>query len=96
MATVIAVIIVISIVLSIPSILSSYEETQYVPVITTKANLKMLHHAVAQFKMDTGRYPTQKEGLNVLVEKPAEVTNYQEGGYPCAIRHLNPIFNQHG
>lgn len=22
--------------------------------------------------------------------------DYQEGGYPCAIRHLNPIFKQHG
>lgn len=50
-------------------------------VTTTKANLKMLHNAVAQFKMDTGRYPTEEEGLKVLIEAPTDVTGYQEGGY---------------
>ena len=50
-------------------------------VTTTKANLKMLHHAVAQFKMDTGRYPTEEEGLAVLIEPPSDVKGYQSGGY---------------
>jgi general secretion pathway protein G len=50
-------------------------------VTTTKANLKLLHAAVNQFKMDTGRYPTEESGLMELVEKPSDVTNYQEGGY---------------
>jgi general secretion pathway protein G len=50
-------------------------------VITTKANLKMLHSAVAQFKMDTGRYPTEEEGLSVLIEQPSDVKGYQPGGY---------------
>jgi general secretion pathway protein G len=81
MATVIAVIVVISIVLSIPSIQSSYEAKKYVPVITTEANLKTLHNAVAQFKMDTGRYPTEKEGISVLIEQPSDVRGYQPGGY---------------
>jgi general secretion pathway protein G len=82
MATVIVAIVVISIVLSapsiIPSILYSGSEAR---VITTKANLKMLHHAVAQFKMDTGRYPTKEEGLTVLINVPTNVTGYQPGGY---------------
>jgi len=82
MATVIVAIVVISIVLSapsiIPSILSSGSEARK---LTTKANLKMLHHAIAQFKMDTGRCPTEKEGLSVLVERPSDVKNYQPGGY---------------
>jgi general secretion pathway protein G len=82
MATVIAAIVVVSIVLSapsiIPSILYSGSEAR---VITTKANLKMLHNAVAQFKMDTGRYPTEEEGLNVLIEQPSDVKGYQPGGY---------------
>jgi len=56
-------------------------QTDKARVITTKANLKMLHHAVAQFKMDTGRYPTQEEGLSILVEQPSDVKNYQPGGY---------------
>jgi general secretion pathway protein G len=50
-------------------------------VTQTKANLKILHNAVAQFKMDTGRYPTEEEGLTVLIEQPTDVQGWQEGGY---------------
>jgi general secretion pathway protein G len=50
-------------------------------VTTTKANLKILHTAVNQFKMDTGRFPTEEEGLNALVEQPTDVTNWEPGGY---------------
>ncbi|KPJ66848.1 MAG: hypothetical protein AMJ43_06750 [Coxiella sp. DG_40] len=50
-------------------------------VTTTKANLKILHSAVNQFKMDTGRFPTEEEGLMALVEQPSDVTNYEVGGY---------------
>ena len=50
-------------------------------VTTTKANLKLLHHAVTQFKMDTGRFPTEEEGLMALVEEPGDVMNYEIGGY---------------
>jgi general secretion pathway protein G len=56
-------------------------QTDKARVTTTKANLKMLHNAVAQFKMDTGRYPTQEEGLSVLITPPSDVKNYQPGGY---------------
>jgi len=50
-------------------------------VTTTKANLKILHSAVNQFKMDTGRFPTEDIGLIELVEQPSDVTNYEPGGY---------------
>ncbi len=50
-------------------------------VTTTKANLKLLHTAVNQFKMDTGRYPTEDVGLVELIEQPSDVTNYEPGGY---------------
>jgi general secretion pathway protein G len=50
-------------------------------VTQTKANLKILHNAIAQFKMDTGRYPTEEEGLTVLIEQPTDVQGWQEGGY---------------
>ena len=50
-------------------------------VITTKANLKVLHAAVNQFKMDTGRFPTEEEGLQALIEQPTDVTSYEPGGY---------------
>ena len=50
-------------------------------VITTKASLRQLHTAINQFHMDTGRWPTEDEGLKVLVQQPADVTNYPPGGY---------------
>jgi general secretion pathway protein G len=48
---------------------------------TTMANLKILHEAVQQFKMDTGRYPTAEEGLSALVTQPTDVPTWQAGGY---------------
>lgn len=50
-------------------------------VTTTKANLKKLHNAVNQFKMHTGRYPSEELGLTELVEKPSDVDNWESGGY---------------
>lgn len=50
-------------------------------ITTTKANLKMLHAAVNQFKMDTGRFPSSDLGLLELIEQPADVINYPVGGY---------------
>lgn len=50
-------------------------------VTTTKANLKILHSAVNQFKMDTSRFPTEDEGLMALIEQPSDVINYEPGGY---------------
>ena len=50
-------------------------------VQTTKAQLKMLHSQVNQFKLDTGRYPTEEEGLLALVEQPTDVEGWQQGGY---------------
>ena len=50
--------------------------------ITTKANLKILHTAVMQFKMDTGQFPTEEEGLLALIEPPTELVDLVEpGGY---------------
>jgi general secretion pathway protein G len=48
---------------------------------TTKANLKTLHNAVIQFYADTGRYPTEEEGLTVLIEQPSDVENWDTEGY---------------
>jgi len=48
---------------------------------TTKASLRLLHNAVNQFHMDTGRYPAEDEGLRVLIEPPVDAKNYPAGGY---------------
>ena len=48
---------------------------------TTKANLRALHNAVNQFRMDTGRWPSEELGLMELIEQPTDVRNWPEGGY---------------
>jgi len=50
-------------------------------ITTTKANLKSLHSAVNQFKMDTGRFPTEDEQLMALIEQPTDVETWEPGGY---------------
>ena len=50
-------------------------------VKATKANLKVLHGAVIQFKLDTGRYPTEKAGMQELIKQPTDVTGWNAGGY---------------
>ncbi len=57
-------------------------QTDRARVITTKANLKILHTAVMQFKMDTGQFPTEEEGLMALINPPSEVEDLVDpGGY---------------
>ncbi len=50
-------------------------------IITTKTNLRGLQSAVNQFKMDTGRFPTEDETLMALIQQPSNVKNWQEFGY---------------
>ena len=50
-------------------------------VTATKANLKMLHSTVIQFKLDTGKFPTEEEGLFELIEEPADITGWDPSGY---------------
>ena len=48
----------------------------------TKASLRTLHAAVTQYKLDTGEFPTEEEGLMALIEPPSEVEELVEpGGY---------------
>lgn len=50
-------------------------------VTTTKANLKKLHAAVNHFRLDTGRFPTEEEGLLALIEEPTDAMDWAPGGY---------------
>lgn len=56
-------------------------QTDKARLTTTKVNLKMLHSAVNQFKMDTGRFPTEEQSLDVLLENPEDLDSYEAGGY---------------
>lgn len=75
-----AVIIIIGLLAAVAAV-NFLGQTDKARVATTRANLKTLSHAIAQFKMDTGRFPTEDEGLQVLIEQPSDVKNYEPGGY---------------
>lgn len=80
MVELMAVIIIISLLAALVAtkVISKIDQAK---VATTKANLRILHTSVNQFKMDTGRYPAEEEGLKALVEQPSDVTNWEPGGY---------------
>jgi len=56
-------------------------QTDRARVVITKANLKILHSAISQFKMETGRFPTEDEGLIALIEQPSDIETWEPGGY---------------
>ena len=56
-------------------------QTDKARVVTTTATLSNLHEAVDMFKMDTGRYPTEEEGLSALIEQPTDVEGWSPNGY---------------
>jgi general secretion pathway protein G len=50
-------------------------------ISTTRSQIKMLDAALETYRMDNARFPTTEQGLDALVNKPADARNYQEGGY---------------
>ena len=56
-------------------------QTDRARAVITKANLKILHSAISQFKMETGRFPTEDEGLIALIEQPSDIETWEPGGY---------------
>ena len=50
-------------------------------LLLTNVNLKYLHSAVNQFEMETGRFPTEDEGLLALIKQPSDVEVWEPGGY---------------
>jgi len=80
MVELMAVLIIISL-LAMVVVRNFVGQTDKARIITTKASLRLLHQAVTQFKMDTGRFPTEEEGLVALIEQPSDVTGWEPGGY---------------
>jgi general secretion pathway protein G len=75
-----AVIVIIGLLAAIAA-KSFMGQTEEARKTTTMATLKNLHQAVNLFKMNTGRYPTEEEGLTVLIEEPTDVEGWMPGGY---------------
>lgn len=45
-------------------------------VKTTQAQIELLSGAIERFRIDVGRYPTELEGLQVLLTKPGDVQGW--------------------
>lgn len=45
-------------------------------VATAKTNIASLHSLLEQFRLDCDRYPTTQEGLDALLQQPANVKNW--------------------
>ena len=65
------------VVLVIIGLLAGYVGPKYFSQIgkseakVAKAQIQAFEKALAQYRLDTGRFPTTEQGLNVLVNKPA-------------------------
>ena len=46
-----------------------------------RAQISQFETALGLFESDTGSFPTTSQGLQALVEQPAGVKNWKEGGY---------------
>lgn len=78
--TLVELLVVISIIAILSTLviirLSGYSDRARVSV--TKSHLAQIEAAIRAFREDTGRLPVT---LDELITEPADVENYQEGGY---------------
>lgn len=74
-------------VMLILALIGGFAAKSYVGVINkarvnaTRTRMAELSQAVKMFKIDTGRYPSEEVGLLELIEQPADVEDWPEGGY---------------
>lgn len=57
-------------------------------IAKAKQDIAAMETALTLFKLDNFRYPTTEQGLNALVQKPADpdIRNWRQGGY---LKRLN-------
>jgi general secretion pathway protein G len=56
-----------------PQLIGALDDSQ---AKTTEAQISQLESALTAFRLDVGRYPTNEEGLDALVEQPAGVSTW--------------------
>lgn len=62
-----------------------------------KSDIKIINQVLEGFKKDTGRYPSNEEGLKILVEDNLqyEIEGYKQGGYLGKVPHDPWKYNYH-
>lgn len=56
-----------------PQIAKQFQKSQ---LQTTKAQMALLEASIQDFYSDNGRYPTETEGLKVLIDKPQDLATW--------------------
>ncbi len=64
--------------LIVPNVIGQSDKAR---VGTTKSVLSTTGSALDLFKLDNSRYPTTQEGLDALINKPANAKTWPNGGY---------------
>lgn len=62
-------------------------------ITTAKAQIQLFEQAILDYRLDTGKLPTQAQGLNILIEKDQSVKNWK-GPYIKGIP-LDPWKNEY-
>jgi type II secretion system protein G len=63
--------------------------------VAAGASLSGLMNAVSMFRLDTGRMPRANEGLDALIRRPADLTNWR-GPYISVTNRANPLSDPWG
>ncbi|MGB6605055.1 MAG: type II secretion system major pseudopilin GspG [Steroidobacteraceae bacterium] len=69
----------------VPQVVSKVDEAR---VAKAKEDIQALETALTMYRLDNSKYPTTDQGLQALVEQPADPTikNWKAGGY---IQHIS-------
>jgi len=75
-----AVVIIMGLLMGLVGV-SVFSQVDKARVVTARAKIAQLENALEFYRMDNSRYPTTEQGLDVLVNEPADARNYPPGGY---------------
>jgi len=77
---VMVVVVILSILAAVvvPRIMDNPDKAR---VVKAKQDIRVIKNQLDLYRLHNFRYPTTEQGLEALVQKPAEATHWQEGGY---------------
>ena len=63
-----------------PNVIRKVDDAQ---IVKAKADIRTIDSSLKMFRLENFKYPTTDQGLEALVEKPADpsIKNWSEGGY---------------
>jgi general secretion pathway protein G len=77
---VMVVVVILSILAAVvvPRIMDNPDKAR---VVKAKQDIRVIKHQMDLYRLHNFRYPTTEQGLEALVQKPADAPHWQDGGY---------------